>query len=383
MINFNYTINNFHSFHQKFILNIFETAIPIENILDLSYNDPLTISYWNIFKNYNPNNSHLYIFNSHDIFTFMSGTILPSHVEYITHFFNNANYIIFSYEVITNIRLDQIGLYISPYNHIKTSGVKLMSLDVFNEAKRLINEDKEQYIVNNYYFLSNYNELILTNNFINNILHNIRLLFYKKAKYIITSISKNVEYFKLNNFSNVYYNLPTSYSIINNYTPIYNKTYIYDVVFYGSMFTDYRNNMLKKINEFCCMNNIIYYQSDNLYGSRKHSILNHSKIVIHIPSHDLLEHFPWQKVSELMAKKIFFIIEENEELYKLNLNKTVIFYKKNNEYDLANKIQYYLLNEDKRDIVTNDCFDFIYTHYNSDKFVETILKDTVINAVDM
>ena len=374
---FNYSDNSFHSFQKNFILNICKKIIPIKEELSINFNSPLPEVYWNFFKNYKKNDKELYILNSYDFFTIMLGTILPHHLDYITNFINNANYIYFSYEVIINKQLDQIGLLIHTNNHYKGSGVKLVSLDMFNDAKTVINKN----ISKEYYFFNTTNDLELTNDFINIKLHDLILLFYSKAKHIITSISENIKYLKLNNVTNVHYNIPTSYSIINNFIPFTIKSnYIYDVIFYGTLHIrlTHRHNILETIKNYCIIQNILYLQSDRLFDKEKNDILNQTKIVLHIPSISNLKHFPWQKISELMCKKVFFIIEENEEMYALNLDKTIIYYKSNDIDDLIQKITYYLNNEEKRKTVINNCYNYIYTMYNSEKLVESILKDTVI-----
>ena len=52
-----------------------------------------------------------------------------------------------------------------------------------------------------------------------------------------------------------------------------------------------------------------------IFETELNELLEKTKIVLHIPSHPNLHTFPWAKCSELMYKRIFFIIEENEEMY--------------------------------------------------------------------
>jgi spore maturation protein CgeB len=80
-----------------------------------------------------------------------------------------------------------------------------------------------------------------------------------------------------------------------------------------------------------------------------------------------------------MCKKVFFIIEENEEMYRLKLDKIVVYYKINDFNDLKEKIIYYLNNEDKREEVIDNCYSYIITMHNSDKLIESVLKYAIID----
>ena len=73
-----------------------------------------------------------------------------------------------------------------------------------------------------------------------------------------------------------------------------------------------------------------------------------SKVIIYVPSYEKLRTFPWAKTCELMLNKIFFIVEENDEMYHKNLDSIVVFYKHGDIKDLEEKIKYYLNNSDER-----------------------------------
>ena len=76
--------------------------------------------------------------------------------------------------------------------------------------------------------------------------------------------------------------------------------------------------------------------------------------------------FPWAKVSELILSKVFFIIEENEEMYIQGLDKICAFYKKNDRVDFENKIKYYINNESERINITTRCYKNFKANFNLD-----------------
>jgi spore maturation protein CgeB len=101
----------------------------------------------------------------------------------------------------------------------------------------------------------------------------------------------------------------------------------------------------------------------NLTDGIKDEILSQTKIVIHIPILSNLLHFPWAKTMELICKKVFFIMEECDDMYKLNLDTIVVHYKTKDFNDLIKKISYYLDKPEERRKVTDKLFDTIKTRY--------------------
>jgi GT2 family glycosyltransferase len=203
------------------------------------------------------------------------------------------------------------------------------------------------------------------------------ILFFKNAKNIYLCNTKNINYLIENNiYESIVYSPPICYSIINNYIPlIKNNTQEIDILFYGNIddLFFYRTNGIEHVKQFAKSNNYNCVINDNLHDDTKNNTLINTKIVIHIPSHDKLHTFPWAKVGELMCNKIFFIIEENEEMYIKNLDKTVIYYQRNNMIDLQEKLKYYLDNEGERNIVVDNCFEYIKNNYNMDTLFDKIL----------
>ena len=230
-------------------------------------------------------------------------------------------------------------------------------------------------------YISFFSEVFINNNLetIGNMIKNKEfcLLFFKNAKNIYLCNTKNINYLIENNiYDNITYFPAISYSIINNIVPlIMNKIQEIDILFYGNIIDNftYRINGIENIDNFAKVNNYNFMKITDLHEDTKSNILTNTKIVIHIPSHEKLHTFPWAKVSELMCNKIFFIIEENEEMYIKNLDKIVIYYKQNDMIDLQDKIKYYLNNESERDKITENCFKYIKNNYNMDTLFDNII----------
>ena len=198
-------------------------------------------------------------------------------------------------------------------------------------------------------------------------------LFFKNAQKVYMCNTRNINYLYQNNiFDNIQYFPPLGYSKKLTYNINMNKKcYMNDVMFYGNILNNftYRNNMIKEV-ENICKDKYKFYIRDNLYEeNEKNMLLKKTKIVIHIPSHENLHSFPWAKVCELILKKVFFIIEENEEMYIQGLDKLCVFYKRNDLQDLKNKIEYYLENKEKRDIIINRCYNYFKGNYNIDNLL--------------
>ena len=81
----------------------------------------------------------------------------------------------------------------------------------------------------------------------------------------------------------------------------------------------------------------------------------------------------WAKIIELMSKQIFFIIEENEELYIKNLDKIIVYYNRYNINDLYDKIIYYLNNEEERINHIKLCYSYVVKNFNMDNFILKII----------
>lgn len=213
-------------------------------------------------------------------------------------------------------------------------------------------------------------------------------LFFKNAKQVYLCNTRNINYLLKNNvYGNITYFPPLGYSTINNIYPIIQDTPInnnrnnntnkktnknnrkqYDILFYGNVLDEfsYRNKFINILNELGETKKYNISIKDDLFDDEKNTMIVNTKIVIHIPSHSKLHSFPWAKCAELMAKKVFFIIEENEEMYIQGLDKIVAFYKRDDTSDFVSQIEYYLNNEKERTFTVEQCFNYIKNKYNMD-----------------
>ena len=62
-------------------------------------------------------------------------------------------------------------------------------------------------------------------------------------------------------------------------------------------------------------------------------------------------------------------MKKDEEIYIRGLDKLCVFYKRNDLQDLKNKIEYYLENKEKRDIIINRCYNYFKRNYNIDNLL--------------
>jgi hypothetical protein len=284
-----------------------------------------------------------------------------------------------------------IGNYVSPeFNEIYYFDNELYVFDELSYYNFLYKYDKgddyvrqqiRDFLLNSNYIIF-YSELFESEN-LNSIGGSIinkeyATLFFKNAQKVVICNTKNRNMLLLNNiYENVVYFPPLSYSIINNIVPFtdINLEKNNDVFIYGnglSLF-DYRNTIITTVKNYCNTYNYTIKIEENIHDQEKNDNLKNTKIVIHVPSHPNLHTFPWAKVSELMARKIFFIIEENEEMYIQKLDKIVAFYKSGDNYDLLKKIEYYLQNENERNNIVDKCYTYIETRYDMDLFIKSLI----------
>ena len=171
-----------------------------------------------------------------------------------------------------------------------------------------------------------------------------------------TDIHANVIYFppigqitKSNNSSSI--NSTMSKSVVTKKT---------DILVYGNILPEFshRNTSVVHLLEYCSKQHYKMILRSDLFDDEKDLLLSECAIVVHIPSHSNLNAFPWAKCGELMLKKVFFIVEENEEMFIRGLDKIVAFHKKNDLADLTNKIEFYMNNVAEREKIIDKCFDY-------------------------
>ena len=200
-------------------------------------------------------------------------------------------------------------------------------------------------------------------------------LIFKNATKIICCDTKNISFLsKVKSKEDIIYFPPIGYSPYKNYNFNKNIEQDIDILFYGNInasWIPYRSNFIDKIKNKSDEQNL-KFKYGTFHGEEKNKLLQKSKIVIHIPSYENLRTFPWAKTGELMLKKVFFIIEENDELYNKNLNDLVVYYKKNNIDDLMKKINYYLQNPDEMSIIVEKCYHFMKNKFNLDNLFKQL-----------
>lgn len=172
-----------------------------------------------------------------------------------------------------------------------------------------------------------------------------------------------------NNIINNKHFLTYAYSPINNIMPLSTNGEIekdVDILVYGSIHNTYyyRDAIITTIRNTFTQKKIVV--NGNLWGTNLDDILKRTKIVVHIPSFEKLEHMPWAKIAYLQSKKVFFIIEENKEMYDLKLEDTVAFYKSSNSVDIKNKIDFFLNNTDIREQYVENNYQYITKNWNLD-----------------
>jgi hypothetical protein len=212
------------------------------------------------------------------------------------------------------------------------------------------------------------------------------LKFFGNSLLTITSNLISLNSLNKHNINKHVYFTVTGYSLINNIVPLnssINKDI--DVFIYGTLHDTYtyRNisiDNIKKLNQ----NKYNIYISGNIYDKELDEILSKTKIVVHVPSHQNLKHMPWPKITYLQSKKVFFIIEDNDELHQNAnaLDKFIMSYQKNNITDLFSKIKYYLENPENRTQVIEKNFEYIFSKSNMDLVIPNLLNNLILNKIN-
>ena len=197
---------------------------------------------------------------------------------------------------------------------------------------------------------------------IGNNFHNIEFsqFFFKHAREIHVCNTRNISYLLKNDIhTNVIY-FPPICNNIKDKPKCADSQKTTDILVYGNILPDFshRNIAIVHLLEYCSKQHYKMILRSDLFDDEKDLLLSECAIVVHIPSHSNLNAFPWAKCGELMLKKVFFIVEENEEMFIRGLDKIVVFYKKNDLADLTNKIEFYMNNVAEREKIIDKCFDY-------------------------
>jgi hypothetical protein len=286
---------------------------------------------------------------------------------------------------VVDMKMNYINNFNSPnlLNYLKINNEGIFIFDDLAMAiiikTHLINlnmrDSIEKFIMNSKYYLFMYEyfeneKLVITGCGVEN--YEFTKKFFKNSLKTLVLNTRNITYLLENNINNYVYYPAYGFSNINNISPLENKEKEIDVLWYGnigsSSFFTYRKTVIGEISLYCFKNNIVFKKYDNLYEN-KNDVLSKTKIVIHIPQKKNYHVLSWAKIVELMCKKIFFIIEENEEIYNRNLQNIVCMSKRNNINDIINKINFYKNNEIERNKYIEKSYIYIKKKYNMDHFV--------------
>lgn len=312
-----------------------------------------------------------------------------------THAFHNSNKLNYYNTIKQFYDIEFIDITLENTNYFHLSNVLTQcsercdkdSIFIFNDLDYAIFLESYRYyqdknilkFLTSIKYIVTFCELFFNDNLqtIGNISYNKELAttFFKNAKTVLLSNTRNFEYLQRLGINNTKYFPPYGFSPINNISPLnLPPSQPIDVLMYANYHNsfDYRMCLTDSVIQFCITNKIIYNVISYIYQD-KNPLLSESKLVVHIPSHENVQSFPWAKVSELMSKKVFFIIEENDEMYKQRLEDIVVYYKRNDYNDLLSKISYYLLYPLERLKYINKCFDYISTKYNMDEYIPKLI----------
>lgn len=168
------------------------------------------------------------------------------------------------------------------------------------------------------------------------------------------------------------------YSPINCLVPFEKTDTIHsiDVLIYGTLTPNYiyRNQICGQLSQYSdgqFKMEII----TNTFGEELDLFLKKTKIVVHIPSFENLHQIPWAKIVYLQTRKIFFIIEDNNDLHERKLDDMIVTFNRNDAHDLYNKILYYLHNPSERERIINANFEWIKNNYDIDTQIPQIFKN--------
>lgn len=202
------------------------------------------------------------------------------------------------------------------------------------------------------------------------------LAYFGNARFLAICNTRNATFLKAAGVSENVRLLPTyGYSPINGIVPLDESPYKpIDVLIYGNLHASftYRTELINTVVRHC-MDRGWTYVVTMFLDQDKIKVLRHSKVVVHCPSHDC-ETFPWAKAAELMARKVFFLIEMNDEVRSLGLEKTVATYARNDSDGLRRALDLYVPSHRLRAESRERCFEFIRQMYNMDEFIPKLIE---------
>lgn len=323
---FNFDTLNYHALQKKKWKELFQSHGVVVEYIKMSFLDDSH----QYFPNYIKDSDCLYIFNAEDYYHLFC-LLDPRNVDIFISFLNNCHYLHFQYEIIINSELDQI---------------------------QLSTHEPNVYCNKIYYCLE---DRLKFSKF-----------FYLNAKKVFCSNDQSLQYLQSAGVTNTVYFPPVGFSERTNSIMQSSVTQRdIDVLFYGSTSHEFthRSAILNCVKEYCESKNYVYMARSDLYDEEeKNNILSRSKIIIHVPSYSGLQHFPWAKCTELISKRIFFIIEDFKET--CGFKDLLVTY--NDTNDLLDKIDYYINNFKDRQSNSNEILKYCMDNYHENEILKAI-----------
>lgn len=141
----------------------------------------------------------------------------------------------------------------------------------------------------------------------------------------------------------------------NNYRVEYENSKEIDVLFYGVL-SPRRKELLDKID---VPNKVILHTSPPVVGADLWKLINNSKIVLLVNTHDSSQEFDWIRLTPLLSNKVFVIMEKNADEKYDYLTKHIAM----GEYDyIPTLIKHFLKNPLGRAQWSDKGFDYIRQH---------------------
>lgn len=141
----------------------------------------------------------------------------------------------------------------------------------------------------------------------------------------------------------------------NNYRIEYENSKEIDVLFYGVL-SPRRKELLDKID---VPNKVILHTSPPVVGADLWKLINNSKIVLLVNTHDSSQEFDWIRLTPLLSNKVFVIMEKNADEKYDYLTKHIAM----GEYDyIPTLIKHFLKNPLGRAQWSDKGFDYIRQH---------------------
>ena len=189
------------------------------------------------------------------------------------------------------------------------------------------------------------------------------------AKKVFCSNDQSLQYLQSAGVTNTVYYPPVGFSERTN--SLMQTSQNIDVLFYGSLVQEFTHRLetLNCVKEYCESKNYVYMARSDLFDEEeKNNILSRSKIIIHVPSYRGLQHFPWAKCTELISKRIFFIMEDFTETCAFK--DLLVTYHDTN--DLLEKIDYYINNFTDRQNNSKEILKYCLENYHENEILKAI-----------